>query len=480
MGDDATLRCQGKAKRGEVFVALVTCACFGIFWGISYANFSDALFEFEFATFAETLFRGFFVIAVSLAFVWLKKVPRALFVCIAALWPCLAALRFIEGDYSYIYSIGYGLFMAFVLCCLGLLLCTFTSKSLYLLVPIGFAFGYIYAMIISSSAYRGVVNIALGMVVLVGLYCLMSKRNLLSRGAVLGRPRFGSTIRNTIRQLIGSLSDPRMPLFFGAGALFLILIGMWFRIGSETTSMLWLFDYRIGIGCVVSLCITAFVLTVARGRFGVKAFSFLTLSVFLLVLIANALLWEGAPSIIWRFAGIWLAVCEAVIFVLCFASKASFARRMTLFGAIQGVVYILLALGNGFESMFFRMMPFDSFSFLLLSLAFAIALILAMAMESFFRTKERVVCEDPVRSGVSGELSALSSLCDRFGVTSREKEVLESYSRGRSTARIAEDLVLSEHTVRSHLKRAYGKLGVHSRQELIDAIESESRHPSRD
>lgn len=479
MSDDMTRCGSEKTKWGENFTAVAACVCFGLFWGISYTNFSDALFEFEFATFAETLFRGFFVIAVSLAFVWLKKVPQGLFLCIVVLWPCLTVLRFMDADYSYVYSIGYGLFMAFILCCLGLLLCTFSAKTLYLLVPIGYALGYLYGMSTSFLLYPGALNAILGMIILVGLYLLMSKRNLLSRGGTSKRPRFALTVQNTVKHLLESLSDTRLSLFFGAGALFLVLIGMWFRIGSETASILWLFDYRIGIGCIVSLCVTAFVLTVARGRFGVKAFSFLTLSVFLLVLLANALLWEGAPLIIWRFAGVWLAVCEAVIFVLCFASKASFAKKMTLFGFVQGMVYILLALGNVFESVFFRMMPFDSFSFLLLSLAFAIALIIAMAAELFLRVKEKGVTEASVRNQAAEELPALSSLCGRFGVTSRETEILESYSRGRSTSRIAEDLVLSEHTVRSHLKRAYGKLSVHSRQELIDAIEKESERMAK-
>lgn len=54
----------------------------------------------------------------------------------------------------------------------------------------------------------------------------------------------------------------------------------------------------------------------------------------------------------------------------------------------------------------------------------------------------------------------------------RETEVLALLARGRSLPYIAETLVLSENTVRSHARRIYSKLGVHSKQELLDLVEN--------
>jgi DNA-binding CsgD family transcriptional regulator len=50
-----------------------------------------------------------------------------------------------------------------------------------------------------------------------------------------------------------------------------------------------------------------------------------------------------------------------------------------------------------------------------------------------------------------------------FGLSDREREVLRLLSKGKSNREIAEDLVLSEHTVRRHLQNIFGKLDVSNR-----------------
>ena len=53
------------------------------------------------------------------------------------------------------------------------------------------------------------------------------------------------------------------------------------------------------------------------------------------------------------------------------------------------------------------------------------------------------------------------------GLTSREAEIVALAARGWSSPAIAEELVLSVRTVESHLYRAFAKLGVSSRSELV-------------
>ena len=57
-----------------------------------------------------------------------------------------------------------------------------------------------------------------------------------------------------------------------------------------------------------------------------------------------------------------------------------------------------------------------------------------------------------------------------FKLSNRETEVAELVMRGNSVSSIAETLVISENTVRTHTKHIYAKLGIHKRQEMLDLV----------
>lgn len=66
------------------------------------------------------------------------------------------------------------------------------------------------------------------------------------------------------------------------------------------------------------------------------------------------------------------------------------------------------------------------------------------------------------------------SLSEHSGISERACEVMVLYAKGRSKSRIEQELYISQSTVSFHLRNIYQKLGIHSRQELIDAIEKVS------
>lgn len=65
------------------------------------------------------------------------------------------------------------------------------------------------------------------------------------------------------------------------------------------------------------------------------------------------------------------------------------------------------------------------------------------------------------------------TLVERYGLTGREIELLALTLRGKTRSQIEQELYLSGNTVKTHLRHAYAKLGVHSKaeaQEIFDAL----------
>ncbi|MBR2790048.1 MAG: hypothetical protein IKD70_05460 [Eggerthellaceae bacterium] len=72
------------------------------------------------------------------------------------------------------------------------------------------------------------------------------------------------------------------------------------------------------------------------------------------------------------------------------------------------------------------------------------------------------------------DLSAIRchAAATRFSLSQREEEILDLLLKGRDVPAIANLLHISQNTVRFHTKNLYMRMGVHTKQELIDLVES--------
>ena len=67
-----------------------------------------------------------------------------------------------------------------------------------------------------------------------------------------------------------------------------------------------------------------------------------------------------------------------------------------------------------------------------------------------------------------------AALSAERNLSAREREILPYIARGHRPAYVADLLCISEHTVRTHLRNMYRKLGIGSREELIQLVEEAS------
>lgn len=66
----------------------------------------------------------------------------------------------------------------------------------------------------------------------------------------------------------------------------------------------------------------------------------------------------------------------------------------------------------------------------------------------------------------------IASFAEAHGLTHRETEVFGYLARGRSLPYIAGELFVTTGTVKTHTTHIYQKLGVNSKQDLLDMFDS--------
>ena len=90
------------------------------------------------------------------------------------------------------------------------------------------------------------------------------------------------------------------------------------------------------------------------------------------------------------------------------------------------------------------------------------------ALERWLGVEEAPASLDDVRQAAMRR--SAEEMGRQFLLSNREIEVLSLYALGHTQKRLAEELCVSQATIRTHVKRIYAKCGLHSRQELLDYL----------
>jgi|GEM_PF-1301173 len=133
-------------------------------------------------------------------------------------------------------------------------------------------------------------------------------------------------------------------------------------------------------------------------------------------------------------------------------------KNLDLYKILRNTFFIVLLNVPGFiideliSSENNRMLIFTSFFFILISI---------FSLHSFFRYHEATQAE---------QYNITDDLKSKIGVSDREIEVAQLLLKGYSYQKIADDLIISISTVRTHVTNIYKKAGIKSRYELYNII----------
>ncbi len=128
-----------------------------------------------------------------------------------------------------------------------------------------------------------------------------------------------------------------------------------------------------------------------------------------------------------------------------------------------GVFLIVLAAGGLFGAVLAIMGSNEQGSVIFIVL-FVIYLVLVAAVP-------KSVNEEPAATALDCVQERCAHIVAHYHLTSREADVLTYLANGRSATYTAKELYVSAETVKVHIKHIYEKLGVHSRDELLDLVQ---------
>lgn len=175
---------------------------------------------------------------------------------------------------------------------------------------------------------------------------------------------------------------------------------------------------------------------------------------------------------------------ELVNMLLIFVcAETAFRQKISpivAYGLSIGLVLTAMALGHitgGFFTMLATGYDFVQLTGITLATIYLLSVVLLLIFRKPAGDSE-VKVDDENRPDAAASRTDLvdrrtEQLANDHGLSPREKEVAHLVVRGHNVTSISERLFISENTTRGHMKSIYRKLGIHSRQDLLDLVDPE-------
>ena len=349
------------------------------------------------------------------------------------------------------------------------LFCSFSLRGATVLVPLSYAGSHVL-FLISCAVEPGHVlymKAALVVVALAGL-------------AVLGPARLSSMWDDAMvcengLSFAGLFAQGRWrSLLFGA-LVFPLLYGFMAQICDAAQVSNGLFDMSTELVGIAFLLVLALLGLPRKKVLEPETVFVVLLPVFATAMLLLPLFWGNEVFIAGFVMKCGFLVYTSLMWVcVCGAVGGRPAPSYFYFGVAIGVYHLAIMIGRLLAGVLGANAGLSDATVALVSL-FAIWLLslasLAMLLMRRFGDKRGGLPAFGRGSFGPSSPDAFDAFAARYALSGREAAVCREFARGRTVDYIAKQLVVSPETVKTHLKRAYGKTGCHNRQDLIDKIE---------
>lgn len=232
-----------------------------------------------------------------------------------------------------------------------------------------------------------------------------------------------------------------------------------------------------GIACAMGLGAMAGVLCLrlaARRIQNTGAFQIL-FPVLIIALIPMSFL-QGIPAAVCNLLvlGCYTLFEMVGIYVGLFLADRHGASRLHLVCTIQACLYLGLLAGHviGWVATSSGAMDYAMLSVAALALVVVLAIMVTLfGIGPLERTRTAAPKPDEETASMGHWKARCREVAREAGLSARETEVFMLLAKGRGIEHIQGKLCISSHTVKSHVYNIYRKMGISSREELLDAVE---------
>lgn len=272
-----------------------------------------------------------------------------------------------------------------------------------------------------------------------------------------------------------------LPTLLGVG-LFSVLFGLTTQIHNNAHGYSSVPDELSALITIVALVVLGLRVGIGKKPLRVDRFFIVTIPLIAAVMALAPLFWSSvsnvADALVKSFFNLYFAALMVYVVQVLgnrpAADGAALRDPMVVPACALAILWSCVALGSIMGLVFMtaieeRTMAVTS-AFLAATWICVVAMVIQARVGRSERVVERVVPGPTSVVYVDRANEQIRLLGEQVGLSAREREVCALLVQGRSAARIGEELVLSQNTVKTHLQNIYAKAGVHTKQELLDRL----------